>query len=103
METKTILVTGGAGFIGSHLCEYLLSRGHSVICMDNFFTGQKRNVAHLLGHPDFEVIRHDITHKFHVHCEQIYNLACPFFSFYIYLYLLRWGSLLRYRYIFLPP
>ncbi|HZX12134.1 MAG TPA: UDP-glucuronic acid decarboxylase family protein [Candidatus Nanoarchaeia archaeon] len=77
METKTILVTGGAGFIGSHLCEYLLSRGHSVICMDNFFTGQKRNVAHLLGHPDFEVIRHDITHKFHVHCEQIYNLACP--------------------------
>ncbi|MFA4887220.1 MAG: UDP-glucuronic acid decarboxylase family protein [Candidatus Nanoarchaeia archaeon] len=77
METKTILVTGGAGFIGSHLCEYLLGRGHNVICLDNFFTGQKRNIAHLKAHPDFEVMRQDTTDKFHVHCDQIYNLACP--------------------------
>ena len=77
METKTILVTGGAGFIGSHLCEYLLNRGHAVICMDNFFTGQKRNINHLRGHPDFEVIRHDVTQKFHVHADQVFNLACP--------------------------
>ncbi len=77
METKIILVTGGAGFIGSHLCEYLLNRGHSVICMDNFFTGQKKNINPLRGHPDFEVIRHDVTLKFHIHCDQIFNLACP--------------------------
>ncbi|MBI1347612.1 NAD-dependent epimerase/dehydratase family protein [bacterium] len=74
---RTILVTGGAGFLGSHLCERLLDRGDNVICVDNFFTGRKQNIQHLLTHPRFEVIRHDIVHPLYVEAEQIYNLACP--------------------------
>ncbi|HID21855.1 MAG TPA: SDR family oxidoreductase [Planctomycetaceae bacterium] len=74
---RTILVTGGAGFLGSHLCDRLIQRGDEVICVDNFFTGKKENIAHLVGHPRFEVIRHDIVHPLYVEVEQIYNLACP--------------------------
>lgn len=74
---KTILVTGGAGFIGSHLCEELLKRGHHVICVDNFFTGSMNNVQHLKDHPHFEILRHDITLPLTIECDQIYNLACP--------------------------
>lgn len=74
---KRVLVTGGAGFIGSHLCERLLAQGHEVLCVDNFFTGSKRSIAHLRDHPDFEVIRHDITFPLYLEVEQIYNLACP--------------------------
>jgi len=74
---KRILVTGGAGFLGSHLCERLLSEGHDVICLDNFFTSQKTNVKHLLGNPNFELIRHDVTHPIWLEVDQIYNLACP--------------------------
>jgi UDP-glucuronate decarboxylase len=73
----SILVTGGAGFLGSHLCERLLERGDDVICVDNFFSGRKENIRHLLGHPHFELIRHDIVHPLFVEAEQIYNLACP--------------------------
>ena len=73
----TILVTGGAGFLGSHLCERLLARGDEVICVDNFFTGRKANIAHLASNPRFEVIRHDIVHPLFVEADQIYNLACP--------------------------
>ena len=72
-----ILVTGGAGFLGSHLCERLLERGDDVICVDNFFSGRKANIRHLLGNPQFEVIRHDIVHPLYVEADQIYNLACP--------------------------
>ncbi|TWT74270.1 UDP-glucuronic acid decarboxylase family protein [Allorhodopirellula solitaria] len=72
-----ILVTGGAGFLGSHLCERLVDDGHDVICLDNFFTSQKSNVAHLLGRPNFELIRHDITLPIHLEVDKIYNLACP--------------------------
>jgi UDP-glucuronate decarboxylase len=71
------LITGGAGFVGSHLCERLLAEGHDVICLDNFFTGTKDNVAHLLDNPRFELIRHDVTFPLHVEVDQIYNLACP--------------------------
>ncbi len=74
---RTILVTGGAGFLGSHLCERLLNRGDNVICVDNFFTGRKENILHLMGNPRFELIRHDIVHPLFVEAEQIYNLACP--------------------------
>lgn len=74
---KTILVTGGAGFLGSHLCERLLEEGHHVICVDNFFTGHRHNIAHLRDHPNFEVIRHDINVPLFVEVEEIYNLACP--------------------------
>ena len=74
---KRILVSGGAGFIGSHLCEVLLGQGHEVICVDNFFTGSRRNVAHLLGNPGFEVLRHDICFPLYVEVDQIFNLACP--------------------------
>ncbi len=74
---KRILVTGGAGFIGSHLCERLLNEGNEVICMDNYFTGDKDNVLHLLDNPYFELIRHDVTHPYFVEVDQIYNLACP--------------------------
>ncbi len=74
---RSILVTGGAGFLGSHLCERLLERGDNVICMDNFFTGRKQNVAHLLANPRFELIRHDIVHPIFIEADQIYNLACP--------------------------
>lgn len=76
-KKKTVLITGGAGFIGSHLCEELLKRGDYVICVDNFFTGNKRNVKHLLVNPNFELLRHDITHPLYIECDQIYNLACP--------------------------
>ena len=71
------LVTGGAGFLGSHLCELLRAEGHDVICLDNFFTGSKDNVAHLLGSPHFELMRHDVTFPLYVEVDQIYNLACP--------------------------
>jgi len=76
LETR-ILVTGGAGFLGSHLCERLLGHGASVICVDNFFTGTRRNIDHLLDHHDFELIRHDVTFPLYVEVDQIYNLACP--------------------------
>ena len=72
-----ILVTGGAGFLGSHLCDRLIARGDEVICVDNFFTSQKANVQHLLGNPKFELIRHDVTHPLYLEVDQIYNLACP--------------------------
>jgi UDP-glucuronate decarboxylase len=72
-----ILITGGAGFLGSHLCERLLEAGHDVLCVDNFFTGRKENVSHLYGNPFFEVQRHDVTFPLYVEVEQIYNLACP--------------------------
>lgn len=72
-----ILVTGGAGFLGSHLCERLLFEGHDVLCVDNFFTGRKRNIAHLMHNPYFEVMRHDVTFPLYVEVDQIYNLACP--------------------------
>ncbi|MFO7906593.1 MAG: UDP-glucuronic acid decarboxylase family protein [Pirellulaceae bacterium] len=74
---QRILVTGGAGFLGSHLCERVVEAGHDVICLDNFFTSQKSNVAHLLGKPNFELIRHDITMPIWLEVDQIYNLACP--------------------------
>ena len=75
--TKKILVTGGAGFLGSHLCERLLAAGNDVLCVDNFFTGSKDNIAHLIGNPYFELIRHDVTFPLYVEVDQIYNLACP--------------------------
>jgi len=75
--SKRILVTGGAGFIGSHLCEKLLSKGHEVICVDNFYTGRRANIAHLLSNPNFEVLRHDITFPLYVEIDEIYHLACP--------------------------
>jgi UDP-glucuronate decarboxylase len=71
------LVTGGAGFLGSHLCERLVSEGHDVICLDNFFTGSKANVSHLFNKPNFELMRHDVTFPLYVEVDQIYNLACP--------------------------
>jgi UDP-glucuronate decarboxylase len=74
---KRVLVTGGAGFLGSHLCERLLAQGDDVLCVDNYFTGRKDNVAHLLGDPRFEAMRHDITHPLFVEVDEIYNLACP--------------------------
>ena len=74
---KKILVTGGSGFLGSHLCERLLAEGHEVICLDNFFTGSRANVLHLMDNPFFELIRHDITFPLYVEVEEIYNLACP--------------------------
>jgi UDP-glucuronate decarboxylase len=76
-ERKRILVTGGAGFIGSHLCEKLLEEGHDVVCLDNFFTGTKENIIHLREHPFFEIIRHDITHQFFIEVDWIFNFACP--------------------------
>jgi len=74
---KIILITGGAGFLGSHLCERLLNDGHEVLCMDNYFTGNKQNVSHLLSNPYFELIRHDVTTPYFVEVDEIYNLACP--------------------------
>ncbi len=74
---KRILVTGGAGFIGSHLCERLLNEGNEVLCLDNFFTGSKENIVHLMDNPYFELIRHDITQPYYAEVEEIYNLACP--------------------------
>jgi len=72
-----VLVTGGAGFLGSFLCERLVAQGHEVVCVDNFYTGQRRNVAHLLSRPNFELLRHDITFPLFIEVDQIYNLACP--------------------------
>ena len=77
MIRKKILVTGGAGFLGSHLCERLLREGNEVVCLDNYFTGQKQNVVHLLSNPFFELIRHDVTMPFFIEVDEIYNLACP--------------------------
>jgi len=74
---KRILVTGGAGFVGSHLCERLLNDGHEVISLDNYFTGQKSNIVHLMDNPYFEVVRHDVTMPFFIEVDEIYNLACP--------------------------
>jgi UDP-glucuronate decarboxylase len=76
-HNKRILVTGGAGFLGSHLCEFLLEKGHDVLCVDNFYTGTKANIAHLLSHPRFEFLRHDVTFPLYVEVDEIYNLACP--------------------------
>jgi len=76
-QIKRILVTGGAGFLGSHLCERLVEQGHDVICLDNFFTSQKTNVAHLLELSNFELVRHDVTHPITLEVDEIYNLACP--------------------------
>jgi len=72
-----ILITGGAGFLGSHLCDRLLNEGHEILCLDNFFTGRKQNISHLLSNPKFELMRHDVTEPFRVEVDQIYNLACP--------------------------
>jgi len=77
MIRKRILVTGGAGFLGSHLCERLLNDGHDVLCLDNFFTGSKDNILHLMPNPHFEVMRHDVTFPLYVEMDEIYNLACP--------------------------
>ena len=74
---KRILVTGGSGFLGSHLCERLLERGDEVLCLDNFFTGTKENIAHLMGNPYFELIRHDVTFPLYLEVDEIFNLACP--------------------------
>lgn len=74
---KKVLVTGGAGFLGSHLCERLIEQGHDVLCVDNFYTGNKGNVRSLLGHPHFELMRHDVTFPLYVEVDEIYNLACP--------------------------
>ena len=74
---KRVLATGGAGFLGSHLCDRLIAEGNDVICLDNLFTGNKNNIRHLIGHPYFEFIRHDITEPIHLEVDQIYNLACP--------------------------
>lgn len=74
---RSILVTGGAGFLGSHLCDRLVERGDQVICVDNFFTGRRENIQHLIGHPRFELIRHDIVHPLYLEVDQIYNMACP--------------------------
>lgn len=77
MKRNRVLVTGGAGFLGSHLCDRLIKDGNDVICLDNLFTGSKDNIRHLLGNPYFEFIRHDITQPVYIECDQIYNLACP--------------------------
>ncbi|MEW6613791.1 MAG: NAD-dependent epimerase/dehydratase family protein, partial [Pseudomonadota bacterium] len=77
LQRKRILVTGGAGFLGSHLCERLLNEGHDVLCVDNFFTGAKENIIPLLDNPHFEVLRHDVTFPLYVEVDEIYNLACP--------------------------
>lgn len=72
-----VLVTGGAGFLGSHLCDRLIEKGHEVLCVDNLFTGSRQNITHLMGHPQFEFMRHDVTFPLYVEVDQIYNLACP--------------------------
>lgn len=74
---KRVLVTGGAGFLGSHLCDRLIAEGHEVLCLDNFFTGSKENIAHLLGHPRFELVRHDLVQPIFLEVDEIYNMACP--------------------------
>ena len=75
--SRRVLVTGGAGFLGSHLCERLVDAGHDVLCIDNYFTGRRANVAHLIGNPRFEIMRHDVTFPLYVEVDEIYNLACP--------------------------
>jgi UDP-glucuronate decarboxylase len=77
MIKKKVLVTGGAGFVGSHLCDRLLADGHEVVSLDNYFTGQKQNIVHLIGNPYFELVRHDVTMPFFIEVDEIYNLACP--------------------------
>ena len=77
MNEKKILVSGGAGFLGSHLCERLIEQGHDVLCVDNYYTGSKANLLPLLGHPRFELLRHDVTFPLYVEVDEIYNLACP--------------------------
>ena len=77
LTRKRILITGGAGFLGSHLCERLLDLGHDVLCVDNYFTGTKDNIVHLMGNPHFEVLRHDVTFPLYIEVDEIYNLACP--------------------------
>src|SRR3954468_5590625 len=77
LTRKRILVSGGAGFLGSHLCDRLVRAGHDVLCVDNYFTGQKDNIAHLHGNPRFELLRHDVTLPLFVEADEIYNLACP--------------------------
>ncbi len=77
MNNKKILITGGAGFLGSHLCERLLNEGHEVICLDNFFTGNKDNILHLVSNPRFELMRHDVTLPLYIEVDEIYNMACP--------------------------
>jgi UDP-glucuronate decarboxylase len=77
MFERRVLITGGSGFLGSHLCDRLVARGYDVVCADNLFTGRKRNVAHLIGNPNFEFLRHDVTFPLYVEVDQIYNLACP--------------------------
>ena len=74
---KRVLVTGGAGFLGSHLCDRLVAQGHDVICLDNLFTSQKFNISHLLNKPNFEFIRHDIVHPLWLEVDEVYNMACP--------------------------
>lgn len=76
-NNKIILVTGGAGFVGSHLCDRLLSENNKVICLDNYFTGNKQNVSHLIGNPNFEIVEHDICEPYYTEVDEIYNLACP--------------------------
>jgi UDP-glucuronate decarboxylase len=77
LNNKRVLVTGGAGFLGSHLCDRLLAEGHDVLAVDNYFTGRRNNIAHLLGNPRFEILRHDVTFPLYVEVDEIYNLACP--------------------------
>ncbi len=77
MMRKRVLVTGGAGFLGSHLGDRLIADGHEVVCLDNFFTGSRANVEHLLGHPRFELVRHDVTEKLILEVDEVYHLACP--------------------------
>ncbi|MHB8746024.1 MAG: UDP-glucuronic acid decarboxylase family protein [Gammaproteobacteria bacterium] len=77
LQTRRILVTGGAGFLGSHLCERLLAAGHDVLCVDNYFTGTKDNIVHLMTNPHFEIMRHDVTFPLYIEVDEIYNLACP--------------------------
>ena len=77
LTRKRILITGGAGFLGSHLCERLLALGHDVLCVDNYFTGTKDNIVHLIDNPHFEVLRHDVTFPLYIEVDEIYNLACP--------------------------
>jgi UDP-glucuronate decarboxylase len=77
MKIRRILVTGGAGFLGSHICDRLVDQGHDVICLDNFFTSQKSNIKHLLARPNFELIRHDVTHPIWLEVDEVYNMACP--------------------------
>ena len=74
---KRVLVTGGAGFLGSHLCDRLIEQGNDVLCVDNFYTGTKDNIAHLMGNPYFELIRHDVTFPLYIEVDEIYNMACP--------------------------